>query len=332
MSSRKNAAIILLGMGENHAAEILKILNQKDVEAIIEVMNNIDDVSEHEVIKALNDFFKETQLTSGLNATSGNYIRNTLVSAVGSEKAESMIDMEKKTKANELKGLELIKWQPVHQIVEAIQDEHPQIITVTLMCLDSEKSAQVLKCLPTNVSSDVIKRMTHSNQVSQFAMNALSNYFEEQFTRSEKFKFITDDGVNLAASIIAQLDVKSEHDILDSLGQQDQEITEKLQDKLFPFERLGELDSRSLQTLIAEISNEDQILALKGADEEIQDIFFKSMSSKTAELLKEDMESKGPVKLAEVLQAQKRIVALAKQLSVEEKIFIPTGKENAGTV
>lgn len=329
MPSRKNAAIILLGMGENYAAEILKILDHREVESIIEVMNNIDDVSEYEVIKALNDFFKETQLTSGLNASSENYIRNTLVTAMGSEKADLMIDMDKKPKTNPLKGLELIKWQPPHHIVSVLQDEHPQLITVTLMCLDSDKSAQILKCLPKELSKDIITRMTHCNPVSQYAMNVLSDYFEEQFTKTEKFKLLTSDGMNLAANIIAKMDVASEKEIMEAIGEENKEINEKLQDKLFPFEKLAHMDSKSMQTFIAELNNDDLVLALKGADDELKAFFFKNMSSKSAELLKEDIASKGPVKLSDVLEAQKRIVAIAKKLSQEEKIFLTSSSDNS---
>jgi flagellar motor switch protein FliG len=158
-------------------------------------------------------------------------------------------------------------------------------------------------------------------------MNHLSNYFEEQFAKTEKFKLLTSDGFNLAANIIAQMDVESETEILASLEKDNQDITEKLQDKLFPFEKLAQLDNRSLQTLIAELSNDDLVLALKGADEELKTILFKSMSKKSAELLQEDMESKGPVKLSDVLAAQKRIVATAKKLSKEEKIFIASSND-----
>lgn len=329
MSSRKNAAIILLGMGENYAAEILKILSHKEVEAIIEVMNNIDDVSEHEVIKALNDFFKESQITSGLNASSENYIRNTLVSAMGSEKAALLIEQDKKPKPNTLKGFELLELQPIHQVIAALQDEHPQIITVTLMCLQSELSAQILKLLPKELRQDVIMRMTHSNPVSQYAMNLLSNYFEEHFAKLEKYKLLTSDGFNLAASIIAQLDAESETEIMSSLEKNNQDLTEKLQDKLFPFDRLAQLDNRSMQTLIAELSNDDLVLSLKGADEELKTFFFKSMSAKSAELLQEDIQAKGPVKLSDVLAAQKRIVAVAKKLSKEEKIFLTSSSDNS---
>lgn len=327
MVSKKKAAIILLGMGENHAAEILKILDHKEVEAIIEVMNNFEDVSEQEVIKALNDFFKETQLTSGLNTSSSNYIRNTLVSAMGSEKADMLINIDKQPKTNPLKGFELLKWQPMHPIVSALQDEHPQIITVALMCIESEQSAQILKLLPKAIQNDVITRMTHSNPVSQYAMNALSDYLEEQFTKTEKFKLLTSDGFNLAANILAKMDMESENEIMTSIGEENQEINEKLQDKLFPFNKLAQMDSKGMQTFIVELNNDDLILALKGADEELKEVFFKNMSSKSAELLKEDLESKGPVKLSDVFEAQKRIIAIAKKLIQEERIFL-TSNDN----
>jgi flagellar motor switch protein FliG len=227
-----------------------------------------------------------------------------------------------------MKGLELLQLQPLHQLVAAIQDEHPQVITVTLMCLQSDLSAKILKCLPKSLSQDVIMRMTHSNPVSQYAMNLLSNYFEEQFAKTEKFKLLTSDGFNLAANIIAQMDAESETEMMASLEKNNQDITEKLQDKLFPFDKLAEMDNRSMQTLIAELSNDDLVLALKGADEEIKTLLLKSMSKKSAELLQEDIESKGPVKLSDVLAAQKRIVAIAKKLSKEEKIFLTSSNDN----
>lgn len=319
---RKNAAIILLGMGEHCAAEILKNMNQKEVEAIIEIMNNMDDVSEEEVIRALNEFFQETRNTTGLSATSGEYIRNTLVTAVGSEKAGSLIDEGPLPET--LRGFDLLKWQPVYTIVDALEEEHPQIITIALMCLDSEKSAQVLKWLPKDLARDVIRRMTRCSPVSHYAMKMLSDYFEERFTKTEKFRVLTSDGMNMAASIMAHLDEGMETEILTWLSDENREVSEKLQDRLFPFEKLAQFDSRSLQTLLAEVSNEDMVLALKGADEDMRKVFFKCMSSKTAELLRDDMDSTGPVKLNDVLEAQKRIVELAKRLGEEEKIFMPS--------
>lgn len=321
MESLKNAAIIILGMGETCAAEILKNLSHKEVESIIETMNHMGDVSEQEVIQALNEFFSEANNTTGITVSSNEYIRKTFLTAVGSDKAGTIFD--EAYLSEELVGVELLKWQPLHVVVDALSEEHPQIITVALMCLDGEKSAQILKWLPNEVSKEVINRMTSLSPVSSYAMKTLSEYLQEQFTKTEKFKLITADGVDMAANIIAWMDGQEENEIMSFLTNENQDAYQKIQDKLFPFERIARLDSRSLQQVIAEVDNEDLVLALKGADAAIREAFFKSMSSKTVELVKDDMDSLGPKKAEDLIDAQKRIIAIAKKMADEQKIVLP---------
>ncbi|QDP73459.1 hypothetical protein FOG18_13240 [Legionella israelensis] len=326
MSTLKNAAIILLGMGEACAAEILKLLNYKDVEAIIDIMKDMDDVSEEDVIKAVNAFFKETKMLTGLNLSSNTYIRNTLVSAIGNEKAGSL--MEENSLKNELKGIELLKWQPLHLIIEILKEEHPQIITVALACLDSDKAAEILAKLPSEISKDVIRRMTQLSPLSQVAMETLSDHLEEQFTQATRFKILVSDALKGAADIISRLDAQTENEIIDYLSQQNKELSEKLQEKLFPFEKLAELDKVSLQILLKEIEQETMVLALKGADEELKQALFQCMSNKSVDLIEEDMEVTGPVKIKDILNAQKSIVEKAKLLAMENKITLPSAKNN----
>lgn len=327
MSSLKNAAIIILGMGENCAAEILKNMSHKEVDLIIETMNNMGDVSEYEVITALNDFFNDANNTTGINISSSEYIRKTFLTAVGQDKAGTIFD--ETYLSEELVGVELLKWQPLHVIIDALEEEHPQIITVALMCLDSEKSAQILKWLPRELSQEIINRMTSLSPVSSYAMKTLSEYLQEQFTKTEKFKLITSDGVDMAANIIAFMDGKEENEIMSFLTDQNQEAYQRIQEKLFPFERLAKLDSKSLQILLAETVNDDLVLALKGSDEPVRAALFKNMSSKTVDLLTDDMESTGPKKISEIVDAQKRIIDLAKKLAEEQKIILPDLKGNS---
>lgn len=324
MDRLKNAAIVLLGMGEQYAADILKNMSHKEVEAIIDIMNNIGDISEQEVFNALNEFFNETQHTTGINVASSEYIRNTLVSAVGEDKAEYIID--ESCRPDDLKGIELLKWQPVYVIVDVLQDEHPQMITVALSSMESEKAAEVLNWLPKDLSKQVVKRMTELSPVANYAMTTLSDYLEEQFTQTEKFKLITADGINMAANIIAFLDGDTESEIMSFLTDEDKTVFDKLQDKLFPFDKLTQMDGRSLQTLLAEVENQDLVLALKGAEEGVSRAFYKNMSSKTVELLKDDMDSLGAVKIDDVQAAQKRMIMLAKKLGEAQKIILPSAR------
>jgi flagellar motor switch protein FliG len=321
MDYLKNAAIIILGMGEEGAAEILKSMSHKEVELIIETMKDMGDVSEQEVISALNAFFNEANNTTGINVASSEYIRKTFMNAVGLEKAGTIFDED--YLLDELEGIALLKWQPLHSIIDALGDEHPQMITVALMSLDSEKSAQILSWLPKDKSNDVINRMTALSQVSAFAMKTLSDYLLEQFSVSEKFKLITSDGVDRAANIIAHMDGAGESEVMSFLTSRNETVVKQIQDKLFPFERLAKFDSRSLQTLLTEISNDDLVLALKAAEPSLQNVFFKNMSSKTVSLLKDDLESLGPKKKEDLIDAQKRIVSVAKRLLEEEKIILP---------
>lgn len=326
MESLKNAAIIILGMGETCAAEILKNMSHKEVESIIETMNHMGDVSEREVIIALNAFFNEANNTTGINVSSSEYIRKTFLTAVGSDKAGTIFD--EAYLSEELVGVELLKWQPLHVVIDALEEEHPQIVTVALMCLDGEKSAQILKWLSPELSKDVINRMTNLSPVSSYAMKTLSEYLQEQFTKTEKFKLITSDGVDMAANIIAYMDGKEENEIMSFLTNENNDAYQKIQGKLFPFERLVKLDSRGLQTVIAEVSNDDLVLALKGTTNEIRAAFFKCMSSKTVDLLTDDIDSTGPKKLDELLDAQQRIIDIAKKMAVEQKIILPGMKGN----
>lgn len=330
MEAIKNAAIIILGMGENCAAEILKSLSHKEVEAIIETMNHMGDVSEKEVIIALNAFFNEANNTTGITVSSSEYMRKTFMTAVGADKAGTIFD--EAYLSEELVGVELLKWQPLHVVIDALEEEHPQIITVALMCLDGEKSAQILKCLPSELSKDVINRMTNLSPVSSYAMKTLSEYLQEQFTKTEKFKLITSDGVDMAANIIAYMDGKDESEIMSFLTSENQDAFQRIQDKLFPFERLATLDSRGMQTFLAEIDNDDLILALKGTTDNIRESFYKSMSSKTVDLLKDDLDSLGPKKTGDLIDAQKRMIDVAKKMAEEQKIILPGMKGNAATL
>ncbi|MGQ3891079.1 flagellar motor switch protein FliG [Legionella sp. CNM-4043-24] len=321
MDSLKNAAIIILGMGEQCAAEVLKNMSHKEVESIIETMNHMGDVSEQEVIVALNAFFNDANNTTGINVSSSEYIRKTFLTAVGSDKAGTIFD--EAYLSEELMGVELLKWQPLHVVIDALEEEHPQIITVALMCLDGEKSAQILKWLPSEQSKDVINRMTNLSPVSSYAMKTLSEYLQEQFTKTEKFKLITSDGVDMAANIIAYMDGKEESEIMSFLTNENLDAWQRIQGKLFPFERLARLDSRGMQTVISEISNEDLVLALKGTTDEIRKAFFKCMSSKTVDLLTDDIDSTGPKKMEDLIDAQQRIIDVAKKLAEEQKIILP---------
>lgn len=320
----RNAAILLLGLGEKYASEILKNMNPLEIKKIIAAIDNIDSVSEKDVVRALNDFFRENN--SGIDPASKEFVRNSIISAIGSKGMGNLIsDNEHDTKHP---GFNLLRSQPINTIAEIIKAEHPQVIAAIILVISntvgSERGSKVIRYLPKPLQNEVIRRMSCIGTMSDYAISVLSTFFQNQLEQSAKYNVVSVDGVDAVANIVFYLDSETERSIMEDLAQTNKDLCEKIQDKILPFAKLVELDKKSLQALLKEISNDDLIMALKGVDERIRDAFMRNMSQKSAEILKEEMETKGPVKLANVVDAQKRIILLAKKMSDEEKIILAT--------
>ena len=331
MDRLRNAAIILLGVGEKNAAEILKSMDPKEVRAIIEAINTIDNVSEEDMIRALNEFFMETNHSSGIDMASKEQIKNSILTAMGNKGISSIL----RDTNNESQWLELVRMQPVQAVVDMFQDEHPQIVTSMVIIvfnnLGSETGTKLIKSFPKNVQSQIFRRMTTMGSISRFAIDVLGNFFTNELENAGKNNVVSVDGLETMANIISYLDNETEREIMNELTNDNKALGEKIQDKIFPFQRLAELDKKSLQYLLNEVKNEDLVIALKGVDERVKEVFLQNMSSKSAEILKDDIEARGPVKLAHVLDAQKSIIRLAKKLDEEEKIVL-SNKNNPDVV
>lgn len=322
MDKYKQAAIILLGMGDRYAAEILKGMDPSEVESIINAINEIGDVSEVDVVEALNSFFKDASSSTGMDIVSKEVFKNSLSLVIESKRSETYGDGEKESR---VRWIEIFKMQPADIIYSIIQDEHPQVIAVlSAVILDGEKASEVIKRFPKEMQTLIISRMASMSPISTFGMEAFSHFFEHELRNKEKYSEITVDGVDAVANIISHLDSETEREILDGISSTNQELSEKIIEKMLPFERLVQLDKRSIQTLLSEVQNDDLVLALKGADQHIINSFLKNMSSKSADILRDELESKGPVKISAVQEAQKRIVTLAKKMAAEEKIVLST--------
>lgn len=323
MDKYRQAAIIMLGMGERYAAEIMKGMAPKEVEAIITAINEIDEVTEIDVIQALNSFFKDANSSSGMDIVSKEVFKNSLSLVIESKKNEAFGGEE--TGGGRAKWIDVFKMQPPDVIFSIIQDEHPQVISVlAAVILDGEKASQVIKRFPKEIQSLIITRMANMCPISTFGMEAFASLFEKELRTKDKYSEITVDGIDAVANIISHLDSETEREIMEGVSTINKDLSEKILEKILPFERLVQLDKKSIQTLLSEVSNDDLVLALKGSDQHIMNFFLKNMSSKSADILRDELESKGPVKIAAVLEAQKRIVTLAKKLASEEKIVLST--------
>lgn len=324
MDKLRSAAIILLGIGEEHAANIMKHMTDEEIKLVIEAMGSIKTVTEVEVVNVLQEFINESVNVSSIDTASKEYLKNALTSAIGSKKANLMINDDSEGKVPS--GIELLKWQAPHAVLDMLNGEHPQIIALILSYMSSKDASMILKSLPKEIRTDVVHRITYMGPVSSFAISTLSDFFEKQFANDNSYRMISacagTEYINTAANIVSYLDSQTETEIISNLSGINKEVAEQIQDRIFPFERLATLDSKSLQTLLREVGSDDLAVSLKGVDPEVAAIFYKNMSSKAAEMLQEDIKMMGPVKLVKVIEGQKKIIQIAKQMASEEKIIL----------
>lgn len=317
----ERAAIVLLGIGEENAAQVLKHMVPKQVEEVVHAMTSLNDVTQDQIDQALEEFSKESKCHTNLAVDSGQYVKRALVSALGEEKAANIIEAASFDDSSN-SGIKNLQFKTSQAVVALIRDEHPQVIAVILSYLDGAKSARVLELLPDELRRGVMRRIAKIGSVSPRAMTVLNDLVESEVKEIKSFRNMKKGGVKLAADIMTYINGDVETEILEDLTKFDESLTEKIQEHMFPFEKLIELDKRSLQVLLREASSESLVLALKGVDSETQDLFFASMSERAAEMLKDDLEAKGPTQLSKVVEGQKDVVATAQQLAKEGTIVM----------
>lgn len=320
----EKAGVLLLTLGEDVAAEILQHLNPKEVQLVGSTMAMMNDVSRPTVEFVIDDFFDTLESQTALGIGNDAYIRSMLQKALG-DRAGSVID--RILMGSSSNGLESLKWMDPKAIAEIIRLEHPQIIAIVLSYLEADNAAQVLANLPENTRSGIIMRIATLEGVQPAAIKELDSIMEKYFSDSENVKSSMVGGEKTAANILNFLDSTIENMILEQMRTENEDLTVRIEDQMFVFDNLREVDDRGVQTMMREVSTDLLALALKGVDDEMQSKFLKNMSSRAAEMLKEDMEAKGPVKLSEVEAAQKEILAVARKLEESGEIVLTGGGE-----
>ncbi|MCW5588186.1 MAG: flagellar motor switch protein FliG [Legionellales bacterium] len=314
------AAILLMSMGKEGASEVLKMLTPKQVEKVIAAMQALEDVSEKDMVETLNNFLTESNDKTGMALNAKTYIKDALVDAVGERKASSLLDKSRLEEKAEV--LDSLNWQPAQVIADLLQHEHPQVITIIFTYLDEEKAANVLEFLPRGLTSEVVKRLSHIGPISPIALDELEKMLESVMLNSVNFRELPLGGVDTAAKIINHLNSDLENEVMSHINEFDQQLSEKIRDRMFPFDKLTAIDDRSLQTLLREISSDVLAVALKGVDEKGREVFLRNMSGRAADMLRDDLEAMGPVQLSKVEAAQKEIVNIAQKLGKEGTIML----------
>jgi flagellar motor switch protein FliG len=288
-------------------------MGPKEVQEIGLAMAGLSNVTNSQMELVMQKFVGAIGEQTSLGMGSDEYIRNMLTSALGSDKAGGIID--RILLGRNSKGLEQLKWMDPRAIAELIRLEHPQIIAIVMSFLDPDQAAAVLSEFPERVRTDVVMRVATLDGIQPAALQELDEILDKQFSGANNVKSSSLGGVKKAADILNFIDGAIESKVIEQISEADEDLSQQIQDNMFVFENLIDIDDRGMQTLLREVSSEQLLLALRGAPEGLREKIFKNMSSRAAEMLKDDLEAAPPAKLSEVEASQKEILTVARRLS-----------------
>lgn len=319
----EKAAILLLSLSEEDAAQILKHLEPKQVQKVGMAMAQIEDLNQAKISAVHRLFIEQIQNFSTIGFQSEDFIRRALTAALGEEKASNLIDQI--ILGGGAKGLDSLKWMDSKQVANIIRNEHPQIQTIVLSYLEPEQSAEILSQFPEKVRLDLTMRIANLEEVQPAALQELNEIMEKQFAGQAGAQAAKMGGLKAAADIMNYLDTNIEGQLMDSIREHDEEMAQQIQDLMFVFENLLEVDDRAIQAILREVQQDVLMKALKGADDNLKEKILKNMSKRAAEMLADDLEAMGPVRVSEVETAQKEILSTARRLADAGEIMLGGG-------
>jgi flagellar motor switch protein FliG len=326
ITGAQRAAILLLTLGERDAAEVLKHLSARDVQAVGSAMAALSGVTRGQVEKVLEKLNEDLGNQTSLGVGTEDYIRKVLVSALGESKAGGLIDRILLGRSG--KGLESLKWMESRAIAEMVNQEHPQIIALVLAHLEPDQAAEVLGYLPARVRSDAVMRIATLDGVQPHALNELDEIMERQFSgNGKKLKSASVGGLKAAADILNSMEGTREAELISAIRSQDEALSGRIEELMFVFDDLADLDDRGMQVLLREVPSATLTTALKGAEPSIREKIFANMSKRAADMLRDDLEVSSPVRLSEVDAAQKEVLATARKLSDAGQLSLSAGGE-----
>jgi flagellar motor switch protein FliG len=313
------SAIFLLSLGEDEAAEVLKYLGPREVEKIGAAMAGLTNVTREQIDKTIASFHETTAGKDGLYLDSSEYVRTVLIKALGDDKAVHVIN--RILKDNESPGIDHLKWMSAEQVAALIRHEHPQIIATILVHLEPNQAGDTLSLFDEELRNDTIHRIATLDSVQPAALQELNDVLGRLLTGNSFSPNKSMGGIKAAAEILNFVGPHEEA-IMQNLRGQDEELAQRIENEMFVFDNIMDVDDKGIQLMLREIQSESLIIALKGATHELREKIFKNMSSRAAEMLREDLDSKGPVRLSEVESEQKQILLTVKRLADEGQLVI----------
>ena len=320
LTGTQKSAILMMLLGEDEAAEILKNLSPREVQHLGAAMYSVQGVNQETVNDVLDEFLTIIKQQTSIGLGAGNYIRNVLTKALGGDKAQSVLS--RITPAASERPIEILDWMDARSISELILDEHPQIVALIISYLDYGLAADVLTLLPQEMQPEIVRRIATLETVQPEAVRELERVMQRKFKQNTTLRASQIGGVKAAAKIMNFTKTAMEGRIMKSIAKDNKTLMTAIQDNMFVFDNLILSDDRSLQTLLRSLPQEAMVLALKGADEALREKLFGCMSTRAAANLKDEMEALGPVRLTEVQEAQKQIINIARKLSDDGTIVL----------
>jgi len=320
LSKVDKAAVLLLSLGETDAAQVLQHMGPKEVQKVGSAMAQMRNVHRDQVEQVMGEFVELVSDQTGLGVGADSYIRTMLTQALGEDKAGNLID--RILLGGNTSGLDSLKWMEPRAVADVIRYEHPQIQAIVVAYLDPDQAGEVLSHFDEKVRLDVMLRVSALNTIQPAALNELNTILEKQFSGSSSTSRTSMGGVKRVADIMNFLDSSIEGPLLESIRELDEDLSAKIEDLMFVFDNLADVDDRGIQSLLREVSSDVLVLALKGADDAIKDKIFRNMSKRASELLQDDLEAKGPVRISEVEAAQKEILTIARRMAEEGEIVL----------
>lgn len=321
------AAILLLALGEDSAAEVFKHLSPKEVQRLGERMARLTTVADAQFEDVLLRFDNTVDSQRSLVSDTGAYVSNVLRLALGEDKAGLLID--RIVQGRDVSGIESLKWMDPGAIAELIRNEHPQIISTILVHLDRDHASGVLNCFDERLRNDVVLRIATLDGIQPNALKELNEVLSKVLAGGDRVRKAPLGGPKTAAEILNFLGASAESTVLGSIREGDAELAQKIEEQMFTFSDLLKLDNKSMQRVLREINNDQLVVALKGAEPEMRERVFDNMSSRAAETLRDDLESKGPVRLSDVEAQQKEILKAARRLADEGEIMLGGGGDES---
>ncbi len=321
----ERAAILLRVLGEENASRVLQHMDVKEVQAVSKAMVELEAVPTEKVKTVLASFQQVANEQTPFAIGTDKYVRKMLEGAVGQERAKGLLG---NMFGNTDTGLDELKWMDAKAIAEILQHEHPQIIALALSALEGSHSAEVMRELPEAMHADILMRVARLESVQPSALEQLKETLVTRFSGgSSKVARSQLSGLKSAAGILNELDPEMQRVLQEKIREQDEELGVSIEELMFVFENLVEVDDRGMQAILREVESDQLVVAMKGASEKIKEKIFNNMSRRAAELLRDDLEMKGPVKLSEVEEAQKQIITVARRLAEEGTIMLGGGGE-----